>query len=87
MILRLYGGKIFSEYCKISFERIHNITKLNFFEINKILIQLKKKRIIDFKPKLSHESLTFLQYRTKNLNLNLKKFYYEKKLKLKKQIQ
>ncbi len=71
-ILRLYGGEIFIDFCKISKTSISKKNNLRIEEIKRILNQLHKQEIIDYKPKSDLEQITFIIPRENNNYITLK---------------
>ncbi|MCP3659534.1 MAG: RecQ family ATP-dependent DNA helicase [Bacteroidetes bacterium] len=71
-LLRIYGGDVFNEYCKISKILIASKSNLQIEEVKRILFQLQKREIIDYKPKINSETITFIHPRIKNLSSYIK---------------
>ena len=87
IILRLYGGELFSEFCKISKINIARKSNIDILDIIRILNQLHKKDIIEYKPKSESETITFLEARVRNINslpLNINEIKKRKKIDIKK---
>ncbi len=70
--MRLYGGDIFVDFCKISKTLISKKGNLKIEEVKRVLNQLHKQKIIDYKPKSNFEQITFIIPRANNNYFSLK---------------
>ncbi|WP_310590311.1 ATP-dependent DNA helicase RecQ [Dyadobacter sp. NIV53] len=81
MLLRLYGGELFTEYVRISESEIAQIYFAPLQEINKKLVFLKERDVIDYEPKRDKPQLTFLTPRYDASLLPLNVYEIEKRRK------
>ncbi len=86
VILRIYGGSLFSEFCKISLGWISKSANLDINKTHLLLTQLHYRKIINYIPNKNLPKLTFLNARKTNsqLNINNKELNYRKKVSLNK---
>ncbi|MCE7068649.1 ATP-dependent DNA helicase RecQ [Dyadobacter sp. CY326] len=79
VILRMYGGELFTEYVRISESEIGQIFFAPEPEVIKKLNFLKERDIIDYEPRKNKPQLTFLTPRYEAALLPLNVFEIEKK--------
>jgi len=82
MILRLYGGELFSGYSKISEQQLAKGLKLPYDETVLLLKHLHELRVLDYQPVRDKPQLTFVLPRqdTDRLPLNIKRLEARKQL-------
>ncbi len=79
LILRMYGGELFTEYVRISETELAQIHFANVPEILRKLKFLAEREIIDYEPRRDKPQLTFLTPRYDSSLLPLNVFEIEKK--------
>jgi len=79
LLLRLYGGELFTEYVRISEIELAQIYFVPEPEILKRLLFLKEREVIDYEPRRDKPQLTFLTHRYEASSLPLNIFEIEKK--------
>lgn len=62
-VLRLYGGKIFSENVRIDEKEIGDKLGMNLSELTKVLIRLQELGVWDYQPRLEGDSMTWVRPR------------------------
>jgi len=86
MILRLYGGELFSGYVKISEQQLAKGLKLPYDETVLLLKHLHELRVLDYQPTKDKPQLTFVLPRqdADRLPLNIKRLEERKELSISK---
>lgn len=79
LLLRLYGGELFTEYVRISEIELAQIYFAPAPEIVKRLLFLKEREVLDYEPRRDKPQLTFLTPRYEASSLPLNVFEIEKK--------
>jgi ATP-dependent DNA helicase RecQ len=79
LLLRLYGGELFTEYVKISESELAQIYFAPQDEVVKKIMFLKERDVLDYEPRRDKPQLTFLTPRYEASLLPLNVFEIEKK--------
>lgn len=82
VLLRLYGGELFSGYLLISENQIADALKTTFTEITKLLSQLNELNIVHYQPVNDKPKLTFLTPRQDANRLTIDKNWLDARRKL-----
>ena len=89
ILLRTYGGNLFSEYFNIQEAKLAKAAGLTEAELTKALLQLAKMEVLDYEPRKDRPQLTFLteRYDAATLPLNFKRITLRRELTLHKATQ
>jgi ATP-dependent DNA helicase RecQ len=84
ILLRTYGGNLFSEYFNIQEAKLAKAAGLAEAELTKALLQLAKMEVLDYEPRKDRPQLTFLteRYDAATLPLNFKRISLRRDLTL-----